>query len=186
MEKNNKKEPSGTLSIVCGIITILTGILICFTGNYQNVAFVFLFITMLLNLYLHCESYISSKRVGFTNGGVLSIIIVEIVFMILLIVYLVQMLKGNFEFWETLMIVFSCYLVFNGALLIAIPMEFAMFSGASAIVTAFLVFITANSWGVLPAIFLGISLIINGSERVVMAQLARIAKKKLLKNSIGG
>lgn len=181
-EISGNKEPKGTISIVCGIITIILGLAICFTSDNQVFAYVFLTLNIVLNLYLHCESYISNKKIGKSQSGVLTIIVVEVAFMVLLLVSGVQMFTQGVEsFWENLMIVFSCYLVINGALLIAIPIKFAFYSGLSAIGTAVLVFIFADSWGNIPAIVLGVSFIVNGSERVVMAQLARVAKRKLTK-----
>ena len=77
-----------------------------------------------------------------------------------------------------LMVAFSSYLVINGACLMALPLGFARICGVSAILTGILVFITADSYGFWPAICLGLSLVVNGGERVVMSLMARAAKKK--------
>lgn len=135
---------------------------------------------ILLNLILHLESYISNKKINRPQPSVFTIAIVEVVFTIVMFYYSLQLYQsGTVSFWTELMVIFSCYLVFNGASLMAIPIGFAMFSGISAILTAVLVFSTANDWGTLSAICLGISFIVNGIERIVMAQLARIVKRKL-------
>lgn len=171
------KKASSTPSIVNGIVTVLLGFYTCFASEHQLIAFGCLVFTMIFNLVIHAESYYTNKKLGKVQGGVLTITVIELVFTVLLIIYSIQLFTGDInDFWTTLMIIYSCYLVSNGASLIAIPLGFAIFSGWSAIVTGAFVFVTASSWGVLAAIALGISFIVNGGERVVMAMMSRKAK----------
>lgn len=174
-----KKEPKGTLSIICGVITVGCGAAACFTAKSQTAGFFCLLITILLNLLLHIDSYISNKRIGKVQSGVLIISVVEVCFIALLLWVLVLLPGQGFgERWMPLMVAFSSYLVINGACLMALPLGFARICGVSAILTGILVFITADSYGFWPAICLGLSLVVNGGERVVMSLMARAAKKK--------
>ncbi|MFV0556967.1 MAG: hypothetical protein ACK5LM_07705, partial [Lactovum sp.] len=119
----------------------------------------------------------TNKKLGKVQSGVLTITVIELVFTILLIIYSIQLFTGDINnFWTILMVIYSCYLVSNGASLIAIPLGFAIFSGWSAIVTSAFVFVTSSYWGVFAAIVLGISFIVNGGERVVMAMMSRKSK----------
>lgn len=78
------KKTSGILSLVCGVITALLGIIICFLSEYQTVAFILLFFNIVLNLILHIESYVSNKKVNKPQASVLTIGIVEMIFTVVL------------------------------------------------------------------------------------------------------
>ena len=175
-----EKEPSGMLAIVCGIVTVVLGAITCGFANVQLLGYLSLFLTIIINLTLHIESFMSNKKRGRDLPSVLTISIVEIFFVFFLIGNLNQLSAGSFDdFWKTLMIVYSSYLVFNGASLISLLPYVAKVCGCIAIVTGILVFITADSWGILSAVFLGSSLIINGGERVVMSLMAEKARKRI-------
>jgi len=79
--------------------------------------------------------------------------------------------------WKELIILFSVYLVFNGTSLIAIPSTFARYCGIAATVLSAVLFYFGQEAGALANILVGINLIVNGGERVVMTILGGKKKK---------
>ena len=78
--------------------------------------------------------------------------------------------------WKEFAAVFAVYLVFNGTALMAIPSGFARCCGIAAAVFGALLYYFGRENGAQAWIMIGLNLIVNGAERVIMSAMG--GKKK--------
>lgn len=159
-------KPSALLAAFCGIVTMALGMIAAAAHRIQIVSCTAIGITMVINFALHLESYLVNKRAGYRQANVLTMVITEGIALLLMTTCFWPVLD-----WKGLMILFSFYLVFNGASLMAIPSKFAVYCGCIAVLTAVLLFFFSGSWGTCAALLVGINLLVNGFERVIMSLL---------------
>lgn len=154
-------KPSALLAAFCGIVTMLLGIVAAAAYRIQIVSCVAIGSTMVINCALHLESYLVNKRNGSRQPNVLTMVIAEGISLLFM--------SSCFGDWKGLMILFSFYLVFNGASLMAIPSKFAVYCGGVAILMGVLLYFFGCSWCTWAALLVGINLLVNGAERVIMS-----------------
>ncbi len=173
------KQPNGTVAIIGGIIAILLGIISFFVGNLRWMAYLCILLCMLVNLFVHGESYLRNLWAGRRQDNVLTITISEAVIVLLMILEGARMLKQPDGIsWNMLLAIFAAYLIFNGASLLTFPVNVAKVSGCIAIISAILVYFSIGMGGVFSAVIIGSSMIINGVERLVMSLMARAVRRK--------
>lgn len=159
-------KPSALLAAFCGIVTMALGMIAAAAHRIQTVSCAAIGITMVINFALHLESYLVNKRAGYRQANVLTMVIAEGIGLL----FMAACLWTNPD-WENLIIIFSFYLVFNGASLMAIPSKFAVYCGGIAMLMGVLLYFFGCSWGTCAALLVGINLLVNGFERVIMSLL---------------
>ena len=161
-------KKSAILAMACGAVTVLLGIL-AMLGGWQSMAAVG--IVMVINTALHYESYIVTKLTDHRkNTNVLTMAIAETILLTFFALCLAR------QDWKEFAVIFAVYLVFNGTSLIAIPSGFARCCGIAAVACGALLYYFGREPGMLSWILVGINLIVNGAERIVMSALG--GKKK--------
>lgn len=161
-------KKSAILAMACGAVTVLLGIPAMF-GAGQSMAAVG--VVMVINTALHYESYIATKITEHRkNTNVLTMAIAETVLLTFFALCLAR------QDWQEFAAVFAVYLVFNGASLIAIPSGFACCCGIAAAVFGALLYYFGREPGMLSWILVGLNLIVNGAERIIMSAMG--GKKK--------
>ena len=161
-------KKSAILAMACGAVTVLLGIPAMF-GAGQSMAAVG--VVMVINTVLHYESYFVTKQFERRkNTNVLTMAIAET---ILLSFFALCLSRQD---WKEFAAVFAVYLVFNGTALMAIPSGFARCCGIAAAACGALLYYFGREPGMLSWILVGINLIVNGAERIVMSALG--GKKK--------
>lgn len=161
-------KKSAILAMACGAATVLLGILSMF-GAGQSMAAVG--VVMVINTVLHYESYFVTKQFERRkNTNVLTMAIAETILLSFFALCLAR------QDWQEFTAVFAVYLVFNGTALMAIPSGFARSCGIAAAVFGALLYYFGREPGMLSWILVGINLIINGAERVIMSAMG--GKKK--------
>ncbi len=162
-------KKSAILAMICGLVTAMLGIW-AFTG--EEASRIAVFVTMLINTALHCESYCTTLLFEHRkNANVLSMAIAEAI----LLSFFVIAMRGLG--WREFVLLFAVYLVFNGTSLIAIPSAFSRCCGAAAAALGALLFYFGREPGFAAAVLTGLNLILNGGERIVMSALG--GKKKI-------
>lgn len=157
-------KPSALLAAFCGIVTMVLGIIAAAAHRIQNVSCAAIGITMVINFALHLESYLVNKRMGNRQSNVLTMVITEGIALLFIVVRILPNLD-----WKAFMVLFSFYLVFNGASLMAIPSKFAVCCGSIAVLTGTLLYFFGCRWSSCSAVLVGINLLVNGFERVIMS-----------------
>lgn len=161
-------KKSAILAMACGAVTVLLGIPAMF-GAGQSMAAVG--VVMVINTALHYESYFVTKQFERRkNTNVLTMAIAETILLSFFALCLAR------QDWKEFTAVFAVYLVFNGTALMAIPSGFARCCGIAAAVFGALLYYFGREPGMLSWILVGINLIVNGAERVIMSAIG--GKKK--------
>lgn len=157
---------SALLAMACGLVSAALGFFAMAAPGKESVSYLTVMATMVMNTALHCEScctsYIMEKR---KQLNVLSMAVAE---SILLLFFGVCLMKMG---WTEFVILFSVYLVFNGASLAAIPSAFARGCGVVTIVLGAAQFLFGRESGPAGTALVGINLIVNGTERIIMSGL---------------
>lgn len=161
-------KKSAILAMVCGVIAALLGIA-AMLGQMQSLFAVSA--VMIINTALHYESYFVTKHFEHKkNTNVLTMAIAETILLSFFALCLVR------QDWQEFAAVFAVYLVFNGTALMTIPSGFARSCGIAAAVFGALLYYFGREPGMLSWILVGINLIINGAERIIMSAMG--GKKK--------
>lgn len=161
-------KKSAILAMICGLVTIAFG-LAAILGQAQSMAAVA--IVMAINTALHYESYIVTKLVEHRkNANVLTMAIAETILLAFFAVSLVQ------QDWTEFVQLFAVYLVFNGTSLMGIPSGFARGCGILAAALGAFLYFFGQAPGTPARLLIGINLIVNGAERIIMSALG--GKKK--------
>lgn len=164
----SRYKKSAILAMACGAVTVLLGIPAMF-GAGQSMAAVG--VVMVINTVLHYESYFVTKHFEhIKNTNVLTMAIAET---ILLSFFALCLSRQD---WKEFAAVFAVYLVFNGTALMAIPSGFARCCGIAAAVFGALLYYFGRENGAQAWIMIGLNLIVNGAERVIMSAMG--GKKK--------
>ena len=163
---------SALLAMACGLMTVALGIFAMAAPGKESASHIAVMGTMVINTALHYESYYTAwKTENRKQGNVLSMAVAESVLLLFFGVCLTNM--G----WTEFVILFSVYLVFNGTSLTAIPSSFARGCGVTALVLGAALFFFGREPGTAGAALVGVNLIVNGGERVIMSGLNGKKKK---------
>lgn len=157
-------KPSALLAAFCGIVTMVLGVIAAAAHRNQTVSCAAIGITMVTNCALHLESYLVNKRAGYRQANVLTMAITEAISLLFMAVCF-----GPDLDWKALIVLFSFYLVFNGASLVAIPSKFAVSCGSIAVMMGALLYFFGCNWDTCAALLVGVNLLVNGFERVIMS-----------------
>ena len=161
-------KKSAILAMACGAVTVLLGIPAMF-GAGQSMAAVG--VVMVINTALHYESYFVTKQFERRkNTNVLTMAIAETILLSFFALCLAR------QDWKEFTAVFAVYLVFNGTALMAITSGFARCCGIAAAVFGALLYYFGRENGAQAWIMIGLNLIINGAERIIMSAMG--GKKK--------
>lgn len=164
----SRYKKSAILAMACGAVTVLLGIPAMF-GAGQSMAAVG--VVMVINTALHYESYFVTKQFERRkNTNVLTMAIAETILLSFFALCLAR------QDWQEFAAVFAVYLVFNGTALMAIPSGFARCCGIAAAVFGALLYYFGRENGAQAWIMIGLNLIVNGAERVIMSAMG--GKKK--------
>ncbi len=155
---------SALLAMACGLVTVALGIF-AIAGN-ERAAYIAVVGTMVINTALHYESCCTAwKTERKKQPNVLSMAVAESVLLLFLGVCLTKM--G----WTEFVILFSVYLVFNGTSLTAIPSAFARGCGIATLVLGAALFFFGRESDTVGSALVGVNLIANGAERVILSGL---------------
>lgn len=159
-------------SVLCGGMIIAAGCIASFVPRQQMIALTFLFA---LNTILHFLVWRRSVKRGKPMGATLSIALAEAWFLLMLLVFF----ASDNPSAALLLAAYAFYQVTHGASLLTIPTSLSRVLGVLALVMGTLtLFITA------PAI-IGISIMVNGAERLIMALVNRNDQSKANKSLTG-
>ena len=168
-------KPSAVLAMACGIVTILLGIAAGIVGLAMMASAAgiaaqiccrwLILVTLLINLGLHIESYITNIRVyNRRQDNVLAMVLVEAGYLVILICSMFSPMDWTME--ATL---FAAYIWVNASSLAAMPVKFARNCGIVAMATAAAMYLFGRSWSAAAACMVAICLIVNGYERLRMS-----------------
>lgn len=157
---------SALFAMACGLVSVALGFFAMAAPGKESASYIAVTVTMVINTALHyescCTSYLTEKR---KQPNVLSMAVAESVLLLFFGVCLIEM--G----WTEFVILFSVYLVFNGTSLAAIPSAFARGCGIVTFVLGAALFFFGREYGTAGAALVGINLIVNGTERMIMSGL---------------
>jgi len=158
-------KKSAVFAMACGSVTALLGI-IAMVGRQESLSYIAVGATMVINTVLHFESYISGVLCeNRRQSNTLAMGVTEAVLLLFFAAGLPTM--G----WREFVVLFSCYLVFNGASLMVIPSAVARSCGIAAVTLDAAQFLFGRGFGTPAAVLVGANLFLNGAERIVMSAL---------------
>lgn len=164
-----KKNPTAALAVAGGIGAVAAGAVSCICCDSREICMVSAILTLTVNILVHIRSYIGNKRLGKEQTNVLTISIAESIFLVMMAACAVQIMTADTVLmWQRFATVYVCYLVMNGVSLLGIPLGLARISGFMAILSAVSVYLWGMKWGLQAALWIGVSLMTNGTERVAM------------------
>ena len=159
-------------SVLCGSLIVIAGLVSFFAPQLQMFALTFMFA---MNTGLHFAVWKRSVKRGKPMGATLSITLAEAWFLLMLLVFFAT---GKPSF-DLLLTAYSFYQVTHGSSLLTIPTGLSRSLGMLALVMGTLTILIPA-----PAI-IGISIMLNGAERLIMALANKNDQSKANKSLTG-
>ena len=158
MKQNTESQMTRTAkaSVVCGGLIVIAGLVSSFSPGLQALALTFMFA---LNSCLHFAVWKRSVKRGKPMGATLSITLAEVWFLMMLLVFFVSGKPSA----ALLLAAYAFYQVTHGSSLLTIPTCLSRALGILALVMG-----TLTLFVPVPAT-VGISIVLNGAERLIMA-----------------
>ena len=173
--KQNTESPmtrTAKASVLCGGLIVLAGCIAVFMPRLQMPALAFLFA---LNTGLHFSVWKRSVRRGKPMGATLSITLAEAWFLLVLVVFFASGKPSA----DLLLAAYAFYQVTHGSSLLTIPTGLSRALGVLALGMGTLTILIPA-----PAI-IGISILLNGAERLIMALTNKNDQSKANKSLTG-
>ena len=174
MKQNKETQMTRTakVSVLCGALTVLAGC-ICFPApQLQTAALAFM---TALNAGLHYAVWKRSAKRGKPMNATLSITLTEAWFLLILIIFFVSGRPSA----DLLTAAYAFYQITHGASLLTIPTVLSRVLGILAMGMGTLTIFAPS-----PAV-IGISIMVNGAERLIMALVNRNDQSKANKSLTG-
>ena len=174
MKQNTASQMTRTAkaSVLCGGMIVAAGCIASFVPQLQMMALTFLFA---LNTILHFLVWRRSVKRGKPMGATLSMTLTEAWFLLMLLVFFASD-KPSAAF---LLAAYAFYQITHGASLLTIPTGLSRALGVLALVMGTLTLLSPSS------AIIGISIMVNGAERLVMALVNRNDQSKANKSLTG-
>ena len=174
MKQNTESQMTRTAkaSVLCGGLIVIAGCISVFAPQLQMPALAFLFA---LNTGLHFAVWQRSVRRGRPMGATLSITLAEAWFLLVLVVFFAVGKPSA----DLVLAAYAFYQVTHGSSLLTIPTGLSRALGVLALGMGTLTILIPA-----PAI-IGISILLNGAERLIMALVNRNDQSKANKSLTG-
>lgn len=174
MKQNTESQMTRTAkaSVLCGGLIIIAGLVSAFAPQLQMFALAFMFV---LNTGLHFAVWQRSVRRGKPMAATLSITLAEAWFLLVLVVFFAVGKPSA----DLLLAAYAFYQVTHGASLLTIPTGLSRALGILALGMGTLTLLIPA-----PAV-IGISILLNGAERLIMALVNRNDQSKANKSLTG-
>lgn len=174
MKQNTEKQMTRTAkaSVLCGSLIVIGGCISSFIPQLQMIALAFMFA---LNTGLHFAVWRRSVMRGKPMGATLSITLAEAWFFLALLIFFALGKPSA----VLLLAAYAFYQVTHGSSLLTIPTGLSRALGILAIVMGTLTILVPA-----PAV-IGISIMVNGAERLIMALVNRNDQSKANKSLTG-
>ena len=174
MRQNTESQMTRTAkaSVLCGGLIMIAGFVSSFLPRLQMFAMAFMFV---LNTGLHFTVWKRSVRRGKPMGATLSITLTEAWFLLVLLVFFASGKPSA----DLVLAAYAFYQVTHGSSLLTIPTGLSRALGMLALAMGTLTILIPA-----PAI-IGISILLNGAERLIMALVNRNDQSKANKSLTG-